>query len=309
MPLLGRDPVIRRSADLTAGRDALVEAILAFLGGSDLLAVDAVRAELEREIDEAGVDAVLALKSRLAEEHGWDFYPRDDLARRIHHLLAGRFLAPGSTIEGLGHLDAVMSAPLVIVANHLSYADANVVEVLLHRAGATDLAARLTAVAGPKVFTSRERRFSSLCFGTIKVPQSADVASEEAVLNPREVARAARRAIDVARHRLAAGDALLLFPEGTRSRAAAMQPMLPAVARYLEFPDTCVVPAALTGSESLFSINGSLRPARVTVRFGTPIPAAALFERCRHDRRGVMDTIGRTVAAQLPPAYRGVYAA
>ena len=58
------------------------------------------------------------------------------------------------------------------------------------------------------VFTSRERRFSSLCFGTIKVPQSADVSSEEAVLSAREVARAACRAIDVAYERLTAGDAL-----------------------------------------------------------------------------------------------------
>ena len=292
----------------TDARDALVGAILSFLNGADLLAIDAVRIELEREIDDAGVDAVLALKARLAEEHGWDFYARDDLARRIHHLLAGRFLAPDSTIDGLAHLDAIASSPLVIVANHLSYADANVVEVLLHRAGATSPAGRLTAVAGPKVFTSRERRFSSLCFGTIKVPQSADVASEEAVLNPREVARAARRAIDVAHHRLAAGDALLLFPEGTRSRAAAMQPMLSAVARYLEFPNACVVPAALTGSESLFSIGGSLRPARVTVRFGTPLPTAALFRQCDGDRRAVMDTVGRAIAAQLPAAYRGVYA-
>ena len=46
--------------------------------------------------------------------------------------------------------------------------------------GDAALANRLTAVAGPKVFTSRERRFSSLCFGTIKVPQSSEVASGEA---------------------------------------------------------------------------------------------------------------------------------
>jgi len=291
----------------TEARDALVAAILAFLGGADLLAVDDVRVELEREIDEAGDRAVVALKTRLAEDYGWEFYPCDDLARRIHHLLAGRFLASDSAVESLEHLDGIESLPLVIVANHLSYADANVVEVLLHRAGALSLAGRLTAVAGPKVFTSRERRFSSLCFGTIKVPQSAEVASEEAILNPRDVARAARRAIEVAHHRLAAGDALLLFPEGTRSRAAAMQPTLAAVARYLEFPNVVVVPAALTGSESLFSIDGTLRPARVTLRFGASMAADALFRRCDGDRGAVMDTIGRAIAALLPPAYRGVY--
>src|SRR5207247_7290828 len=123
-------------------------------------------------------------------------------------------------------------------------------DVLLERAGAGALAARLTAIAGPKVFTSRERRFSSLCFGTIKVAQSAGVSSGEALLNAREVARAARQAIDAASARLAAGDALLLFGEGTRSRTAAMQPMLAGVARYLSRPGTWVLPAALTGPES-----------------------------------------------------------
>ena len=123
---------------------------------------------------------------------------------------------------------SIPGAPLVIVTNHLSYADANVIEVLLERGGGADLANRLTALAGPKIFTSRERRFSSLCFGTIKVPQSTDVASEEAVLNGREVVRAARHSIDVAHRRLQAGDALLLFGEGTRTRTGGMQQMLSA---------------------------------------------------------------------------------
>jgi hypothetical protein len=54
------------------------------------------------------------------------------------------------------------------VSNHLSYADTDVIEVRLHRAGYAAVANRLTALAGPKAFTNRQRRFSSLCFGTIK---------------------------------------------------------------------------------------------------------------------------------------------
>src|SRR4029077_8422764 len=128
--------------------------------------------------------------------------------------------------HGAEYFDHVAGQPVVIVANHLSYADANVVDVLLERSGGAALARRLTALAGPKVFTSRERRFSSLCFGNIKVPQSADVSTGDAVLSPREVARAARQAIDAAYERLAKGDALLLFGEGTRSRTCSLQPML-----------------------------------------------------------------------------------
>jgi 1-acyl-sn-glycerol-3-phosphate acyltransferase len=289
-------------------RNVLVGAILEFLAGRDLRTRRDVRAVLEREIDTAGPEALLALKTRLVADYGWDYYPRDPLAQRIHHLLADRFLGPGSELRNAHHLTQVGDAPTVIVTNHVSYADANVVEVLLQRSGGARLANRLTALAGPKVFTSRERRFSSLCFGTVKVPQSAEVASGEAVLNGREMARAARRSIDVALERLRAGDALVLFGEGTRSRTGEMRSMLAGTARYLEVPGTWVLPAGLTGSEALFPVEVSkLRPARVVLQLGRPIRADALMARANGDRRLVMDAIGLAVAEALPPEYRGSY--
>jgi 1-acyl-sn-glycerol-3-phosphate acyltransferase len=292
-----------------SSRDTLVAAILEFIGRAHLLPLEDIRAALEREIDAAGPAALVSLKAALAADTGWAYYPADPLARGIHHLLADRFLESASAVSGLHHLDALSAGPMTLFANHLSYADANVVEVLLQRSGAGALAGRLTALAGPKVFTSRERRFSSLCFGTIKVPQSADVSSGEAQLNPREVARAARQAIDVARERLAAGDALLLFGEGTRSRTASMQPLLAGVARYLDDPHTWVVPVGITGPESLFPVDAAtVHPARVTMRIGTPVRAGHLFDRAGGNRRVVMDAIGLAIAELLPPPYGGAYA-
>jgi 1-acyl-sn-glycerol-3-phosphate acyltransferase len=290
------------------GRDALVGAILEFLADQDLLTRQEIRIALEREIDRAGPDALLALKTRLGDDNGWDYYPRDPLAQRIHYLLADRFLGNGSALRDAHYLDQLAGTPVVVVANHLSYADANVIEVLLQGASGADLANRLTALAGPKVFTSRERRFSSLCFGTVKVPQSAGVASEEAVLNERDVARAARRAIEVARGRLRDGDALLLFAEGTRSRTGAMQTMLAGAARYLDVPGTWVLPAGLTGPEELFPVEtSSLCPAPVVLQLGRPIRAETLLARAGRDRRVIMDALGLAVAETLPTAYRGVY--
>jgi 1-acyl-sn-glycerol-3-phosphate acyltransferase len=168
----------------------------------------------------------------------------------------------------------------------------------------------LLPLAGPKVFTDPQRRFSSLCFGTITVPQSSGVSTEETRLRARDVARAARSAIDAARQRLTAGDVLVLFGEGTRSRTAALQPMLAGAARYLEFPDTWVVPVSLTASEAMFPIDGGrLRPATVTLRIGQPITASAVLAAADRDRQQAMDALGRAVAALLPPGYRGVYAA
>jgi 1-acyl-sn-glycerol-3-phosphate acyltransferase len=289
-------------------REALVGAILDFLADQDLLTLQEIRVALEAEVDGAGPDALLALRERLTADNGWTYYRRDPLAQRIHHLLADRFLGPGSEVRGADHLAAVADVPLVIVANHLSYADANVIEVLLQRSGFAGLANRLTALAGPKVFSSRERRFSSLCFGTVKVPQSADVASGEAVLRSRDVARAARQAIEVARGRLRNGDALLLFGEGTRSRTAEMQPMLAGVARYFDMPGTWILPVALSGPEALFPIEGKLRPARLILHAGQPIRAQALLQRAANDRRVVMDAVGLAVAEVALPSYRGVYA-
>ena len=73
-------------------RDGLIAAILEFVGEQDLLTLQDIRAALEREIDGAGPDGLLALKARLTSDTGWDYYPPDPLARRVHHLLADRFL-------------------------------------------------------------------------------------------------------------------------------------------------------------------------------------------------------------------------
>jgi 1-acyl-sn-glycerol-3-phosphate acyltransferase len=289
-------------------RDQLLGAILGFLGGDDPRRVETLRDPLAAEIDRFGADALRDLETRLLEDHGWDYYAPDPLARHLHQYLAARLLSRGTEAIGLEHLDDLPVGPLVLMSNHLSYADANAVEVLLHRGGRDTLAGRLTALAGPKVFTSRRRRFSSLCFGTIKVPQSADVSSEEATLTARDVARAARQSITAARARLAAGDALLLFAEGTRSRTGAMGPMRAGAARYLEAPGTCVVPVALTGPEAFFPIDATtVHPARVILRVGAPIAVDALLAAAHRDRATAIDAIGLAIAELLPPDYRGAY--
>ena len=292
------------------GRDPLIAAITAFLARDHAPALKEIRASLQREIDDAGAQALAELGDRLAHAGTeWAYYPGDPLARRIHRALAGPVLQHKPALLGTEHLAAVAGKPVVIVANHLSYSDANLLDVLFHQAGAGELADRLTVVAGPKVYSNLRRRFSSLCFGTIRVPQSSGVSSDEAVMNPRAVALAARRVIDIAHERLRLGEALLVFAEGTRSRTGEMQRLLPGVARYLDAPGTWILPVGIAGSEALFPIDeGSLNPVRLEVRIGAPIQADHLREYCHGHRQIMMDTIGRAIAAVLPPHYRGVYA-
>jgi len=297
------------SEPLHLDRDTLISAITAFLSNQDNLGQ--IRAAIESEVDAAGPVALLELNERLARTgETWTHYERDPLARRIHQRLADHILLPGSALYGIEHVSAVAGKPVVIVANHLSYSDANLLEVQLHRSGDAGraLSDRLTVIAGPKVYSSLKRRFSSLCFATIKTPQSSAVSSEDAVMNPREVARAARQSIDIAHERLFKGDALLVFVEGTRSRTRGMQQTLTAVTRYFDFPDVWVLPAGITGTEAMFPIGeDGLHPVRATTTIGPPIEARELHELAKGDRRAMMDAVGVKIASLLPPEYRGAY--
>jgi 1-acyl-sn-glycerol-3-phosphate acyltransferase len=243
------------------------------------------------------------------EEFGFCYHAPIVLVKRIHHAMAEVLLAPESHVEGGERLAPIADRSLILLPNHLSYADANLIEVLLHRAGFDRVCSRLTVVAGPKVYTRSWRRFASACFGTIKTAQSSQVASGDAVMRPRDVARIARETIACAHERLSAGDALLLFGEGSRSRDATLQPLLPAVARYCDRPDLWLVPCGIVGTEKFLGF-ADVRPqtTQAVLRIGTPVLATDLVARCQGNRSELVQALGNSIAQSLPAAYRGVYA-
>jgi 1-acyl-sn-glycerol-3-phosphate acyltransferase len=296
-------------APIPIARETLVGAITAFLHSQPKRSLVLIRRALHRAIDEAGPDAMAQLGAQLATTGAdWDYYSANVLARRIHRVLADQLLDGRSTLVGLENVKKAAGRRVVIFANHLSYSDANLVEVLLSRGGAAALADRLTVVAGPKVYSSLQRRFSSLCFGTIKTPQSSARSSEDAVMNLREVARAARRSIEIANDRLRRGETLLVFAEGSRSRTREMQQMLAGVSRYLDEPDTWVLPMAITGTEELFPIGeDTIHPVPSVIHAGALISADELRVVSGGNRQLMMDQIGTAIASLLPPEYRGTY--
>ncbi len=301
---------VARDEALPPDRRALVEQLLALMGQDGTAESAALRASLVEYAAKVPDAALARFLERLRTTGAdWGYYAPDPVARDLSHRTLEALLASGSTLDGAQALAAARGRPAILLANHLAFVDANALEALFWRDGLSDVVGALTVLVGPKVFTLPLRRVASLCFGTVKIPQSTSRASDEAVMPPREVARISAESIRVAQARLDQGDRLLVFVEGSRSRGARLERALAGVARYLEHPGALLLPVGLAGTENLVPIGqDALHRARVHVRVGAPLDAALVLERCKRRRQLVMDVVGFRIASLLPESYRGVYA-
>jgi 1-acyl-sn-glycerol-3-phosphate acyltransferase len=127
-----------------------------------------------------------------------------------------------------------------------------------------------------------------------------------------EADRAALRRLGAA---LAAGNCVLLLPEGTYAKPphpAGLLPFKAGVGFLALRSGAPVLPLALTGSERVWHPRRGWRPwhrPRVTLTFGEPYrPLAPAGLSTKAAYQAVADEMGRRIAALLPEAYRGAYA-
>ena len=260
----------------------------------------AVREGVGTVMSEATDDEVVALLQAFGKVgEGFKLHPADPLARRISHAFIPA-LIPSHEVVGLDRaLAACAAGPTLWLSNHFSYVDTQATDYLLALCGADDLAQRIVAVAGPKVYGTPFRKMASVCLNTLKTAQSTRLSHNQAELSPREVARIAINTLRTADAFAREGRPILVYAEGARSRTGRLQPFLKAVSKYARAPGIQVIPVSISGTAELYPIDAELmRPAPVRLVLGDPVPAEEF------GRVGALEECWRRVAAGLPEAHR-----
>lgn len=219
------------------------------------------------------------------------FPVRDDGRRPLRYTAVattarlGARLALGGGLRILG-LDTFPTGggPLIIASNHLSALDTFIL-------GGNTPGANF-AMAKRELFSSRFMAWLWAGCGVFPVDRGA--ADRWAL----------RTAVEVLEH----GGRLILWVEGTRATTPGMRRAEPGVGFLLRRAPVAVLPVAVWGSEQAL-VRGRRLPRRVpvTVRYGRPFTPD--LSGPRRDHQAVADQVGARIAALLPPAYRGVYAA
>ena len=119
--------------------------------------------------------------------------------------------------------------------------------------------------------------------------------------------KALRKMIDL----MESGNALVIAPEGTRSRTGALIEGKPGVAYLAARSGFPVVPVAITGTEDrvIFENLKRFRKSKITLAGGVPFVIPPLPKENRDQAlKAALDEIMCRIAALLPERYRGVYA-
>jgi 1-acyl-sn-glycerol-3-phosphate acyltransferase len=95
--------------------------------------------------------------------------------------------------------------------------------------------------------------------------------------NPRKAIRTFARGSKKIRE----GHAMLIFPEGTRSKDCSLMPFRAGAFKLATEADTIVVPASIQGSRAVFETTGRVHPSHITLRYGAPIDTKTLA----HDQK------------------------
>ena len=193
-------------------------------------------------------------------------------------------------VTGREHLPA--SGPFLLAPNHGSYLDAPALGAALGRRALRDLCwAGWTGI----MLASPQMRLVS------RLARVLPMDSERRALSSLAFGLAALRA----------GNALVWFPEGARSKTGSLEPFLPGIGLLLEHTDVPVLPVYIEGAHQAWPRHRRWpRIGRITVHIGAPIKATELLAGQGpgqpHERaaRALREAVAGLIRARLagPPA-------
>lgn len=117
-----------------------------------------------------------------------------------------------------------------------------------------------------------------------------------------------RKALRQANRVLADGQALIMFPEGTRSRSGQLRPAFPGSALVALRSGVPILPVAITGTEKIKGATWLLRRPQLTVNIGHPFRLPQVNSKLSKTELAELTNLlmGR-IAELLPTEYQGKY--
>ncbi len=207
----------------------------------------------------------------------WFYYVAGVLARMLLFLFTDWQVRGKDNVPGDGGV--------IVVANHLNLADPPILSVSLGR--------KAVFMAKEELFRSKLLGYFVRSFGAFPVQRE----------------QLDRGALRQAKRVLADGMALVVFPEGSRSKNARLQEAFPGSALIALRNGAPVLPVGITGTEKFKGVAWLLRRPGVIVNIGRPFSLSpAGGKRTKVELAGLTDSIMARVAELLPPEYRGHYA-
>ncbi|CDI48412.1 lysophospholipid acyltransferase family protein [Clostridium tetani] len=221
-------------------------------------------------------------------------YLPDSIVRKISKKILKRYLDEYANIkvEGLENLNDIKK-PILFISNHLSNADALIIDDILKEQD-------ITFVAGIKLSKNPLTNLGLKITKTITIkPNTAD---KEAISNIIKT--------------LKGGNNVLIFPEGTRSRNGSLIEGKKGVILIQKLSKATVIPMSLTGTEKLLPINNKDMGAEkfnhsdIHVKIGKPLDKISSRQKGenKHDyEERVLEYFMKSIAKLLPEEYQGVY--
>jgi len=207
----------------------------------------------------------------------WFYYVARGTTKLLLHLLTRWQVRGRENIPSQG--------PLLVVANHLNLADPPLVGVSLGR--------KAIFMAKEELFRSRFSSCFVRGFGAFPVRRG----------------QLDREALRQADRFLAQGLALVMFPEGMRSRNAQLQPAFPGSALIAARSGVPILPVGISGTEKIKGVAWILHRPQITVNIGRPFyPPPVSNKLTKVGLAELTNSIMKCIAELLPPKYRGIYA-